>query len=235
MINQNYYCMLDFETDSVNPLTTNPIQIGSIIINPFKLEIIEGSEFSSWVKPDCEINQEYYQKNKDTLDFHCRNQNISIDQLLEKIKSSPPEKVVWDQYKEYLKKYHTRANNQNMFSAPILCAYNLHKFDEKILQRLCEKYKCINKEGTQNLFHPRDKIDILELVFMWFQFMNEPPNYTMDTLRDFFGLSQEGSHDAASDVLQEAAILCKFLKLHHNLAHKIQFKGSFLNEKNKIM
>lgn len=88
----------------------------------------------------------------------------------------------------------------------------------------------MNKEGKSSLFYPRDVLDIMNLIFYWFENNNELKNYTLDNLRDYLGISKEGAHDALKDVNDTAAITIRFLKLHRNLSQKVKFKGSFLNE-----
>ena len=52
-------------------------------------------------------------------------------------------------------------------------------------------------------------------------------SYSMDSLRDYFGISKDGAHDAIKDVKDTAEIMIRFMKLHRNLASKIKFKNSF--------
>ncbi len=48
-------------------------------------------------------------------------------------------------------------------------------------------------------------------------------------MREYFGLSKEGGHDALKDVKDTAELLIRFMRLHRNTAAKVKFKGSFLN------
>ena len=68
---------------------------------------------------------------------------------------------------------------------------------------------------------------MMNLVFYWFNHSNDLKSYTLDSLRDYMGISKEGAHDAIKDVKDTAEIMIRFLKLHRNLAEKIKFKGSF--------
>ena len=85
----------------------------------------------------------------------------------------------------------------------------------------------MNKEGNTNIFYPRDVVDVLNLVFYWFSSNNELKSHSLDSLRDYFGITKEGGHDAIKDVKDTAEIMIRFLKLHKKMASKIQFKGSF--------
>ena len=116
-----------------------------------------------------------------------------------------------------------------MFSAPIAAGYNINKFDLKIIHRLSEKYKNIEaKENASNLFYPRDVVDIMNLVFYWFENL-DIKSYSLDNIRDYLGIDKTGAHDAVKDVIDSANILIRFLRLHRNLSSKIKFKGSFVN------
>ena len=51
----------------------------------------------------------------------------------------------------------------------------------------------------------------------------------MNTFREFFGMSTEGSHDAVVDVNDTAKMIIRFMKLHRRSADKVRFKGAFAN------
>jgi len=129
----------------------------------------------------------------------------------------------------YLEMYHIRSNGKkSCFTAPIAAGYNINRFDLRIIERLSQKYNNLNKEGRSSLFYPRDVIDIMNLVFYWFEGNSELKNYTLDNLRDYLGIDKEGAHDALKDVQDTANILIRFLKLHRSLSNKIKFKSSFI-------
>ena len=140
----------------------------------------------------------------------------------------PKQEIAWKMFVDYLDKYHSRSSKKkSQFSAPIAAGYNIYRFDLPIIQRLSKKYKNTNKEGSSNIFFPRDVIDMINLVFYWFSHNNELKSYTLDSVRDYMGISKDGAHDAIKDVKDTAEIMIRFLKLHRNLSEKIKFKGSF--------
>ena len=104
---------------------------------------------------------------------------------------------------------------------------NIHRFDLKIIDRLSQKYGDTNKEGNNNIFFQRDVLDIMNLVFYWFEQNSDLKSYSMDNLRDYLGISKDGAHDALKDVKDSAEILIRFLKLYRNMANKVKFKDSF--------
>ena len=100
-------------------------------------------------------------------------------------------------------------------------------FDLPIIDRLSNKYGNVSKEKKTDIFFPRDVVDIMNIVFYWFEYNRDLKSYTLDSLRDYFGISKEGAHDALKDIRDSAEIMVRFLKLHRKLAANIKFKDSF--------
>lgn len=219
--------IVDLETDSVDPEQANPIQIGAIAIDPLRLQVIPDSEFYSWCQPEMLEHPNYYKDHKNTIDFHLRNYGMNLDQFVAKLKTMPSEKQVFENFVEYTKKYHTKATSQNIFTAPKFAGYNAAGFDFPIISRLCKKYGNVDKNGKQNLWFDRDSIDIMKMVIWWLEPLNEIKSYSMDTLREYFGMDVGQAHDAMFDVKQEAQLLIKFLKLYKTLAPQINFRKAF--------
>jgi DNA polymerase III epsilon subunit-like protein len=229
MINQNKICVFDFETDGIDIRTCSPVQIAAIMIDPINLEIIPDSEFNINFKPEVLESSDDYEYETDILDFHAKVKGCSKNDVLSEWKKYPKQELSWKLFVNYLDKYHTRSSKKSQFSAPIAAGYNIYRFDLPIIYRLSAKYDNLNKEKTCNLFYPRDVVDALNLVFYWFENNNELKNYTLDTVRDYFGIDKTGAHDALKDVKDTAEIIIRFLKLHRNLSNKIKFKHSFAN------
>jgi DNA polymerase III epsilon subunit-like protein len=229
MINYNKICVFDFETDGSDPKECSPVQIAAVMIDPISLEIIDNSEFNINFKPEVLSENNEYEYQTDILDFHAKVKGCSKDDVLEQWKQYPPQQQSWKMFTEYLLKYHTRSSKKSPFSAPIAAGYNIHRFDLKIIDRLSNKYGNVDKERCSNIFFNRDIIDVMNLVFYWFEHNNDLKSYSMDNLRDYLGISKEGAHDALKDVKDCAEVLIRFMKLHRNLADKVKFKDSFKN------
>jgi DNA polymerase III epsilon subunit-like protein len=229
MINYNKICVFDLETDGSDPRSCSPVQIAAIMIDPNNLEIIKDSEFNINVKPEVLEKDNNYQYTTDILDFHAKVKSCSKENVYSAWQNYPKQDQSWKMFTSYLEQYHTRTTKKSQFSAPIAAGYNINRFDLPIMHRLSEKFGNINKEGRSDIFYPRDVIDLMNVVFYWFENNNDLKNYTLDALRDYFGISKEGAHDALKDVKDSANILIRFLKLHRNLSKKIQFKNSFTN------
>jgi DNA polymerase III epsilon subunit-like protein len=227
MINYNKICVFDFETDGSDPTLCSPVQIAAVMIDPISLEIIDGSEFNINFKPEVLENNNDYKYETDILDFHAKVKGCSKDDILKDWYTYPKQEHSWNMFVNYLDKYHTRSSKKSQFSAPIAAGYNINRFDLTIIDRLSNKYGNLNKEKRTDLFFPRDVIDAMNLMFYWFEHNSDLKSYTLDTVRDYFGISKIGAHDALKDVKDTAAIIIRFMKLHRNLGQKIKFKQAF--------
>jgi exonuclease I len=215
------------ETDGSDPRVCSPVQLAAIMIDPINLEIIKGSEFNINFKPEVLEENDNYVYTTDILDFHSRVRGCSKDDILSAWKTHPKQSQAWDMFVNYLDKYHTRTTKKSQFSAPIAAGYNINRFDLVIVDKLSNKYKNLNKEGRTDLFYPRDVVDVINLIFYWFENNTELKSFSLDTLRDYFGISKDQAHDAFKDVMDTANIMIRFLKLHRNMSEKIKFKGAF--------
>ena len=221
-MNKNKICVFDFETDGRDVQTLSPVQLAAVIVDPRKLELKNKAEFNSFMKPDGIDKKDYVDKNRATIEWHANIRGCSVDEILDLWKNAPPQKIVWANFIEFLSKFHKEGQRKTKFSAPIACGYNIHSFDLQIVKRLCAKH-CKSKE----IFHPRDKIDLMHWMFPWFENSTEVTSYSMDNMREYFGISTANAHDALKDVKDAANLLCRFLRLHRRTAKTVRFKNSF--------
>lgn len=229
MSNKQKICVFDMETDGSNPEICSPVQIAAVMIDPIKLEIIKDSQFNIDLKPEAlDKDPDYDYHDSDVLDFHAKVKSCSKDDILESWHNFPTQESGWKIFVSYLEMYHSRSSRKSMFSAPIAAGHNIGRFDLKIVKRLSCRYKNINKENESCIFYPRDTLDLMNLLFLWFENSSDLKNYTLDNLRDYLGISKEGAHDAMKDVLDTSEILIRFLRLHRKLSEKIKFKDSFI-------
>lgn len=224
-------CVFDFETDGSDPLVCSPVQLSAVIVDPIKLDIVPDSKFNVYFKPEALEKDPEYIYTTDIIDFHARVKGCSQQDIYSEWKKYPSQEISWNSFVNYLDKYHCGGRKKkNMFSAPIAAGYNINRFDLKIIQRLSERYKNLDpKENVSTIFYPRDVIDIMNLVFYWFENL-DLKSYALDNIRDYLGINKDGAHDAVKDVEDCAKILIRFLRLHRKLSSKIQFKGSFAHE-----
>lgn len=228
MANSQKICVFDLETDGSNPDVCSPVQIAAVMVDPYRLEIIEDSEFNITLKPAIlEEKPEYAYEDSDVLDFHAKVRGSTKDKILADWIGYQKQEHGWKMFVSYLEMYHTRSDKKSCFTAPIAAGYNINRFDLRIIDRLSQKYKTVNKEGRNNLFYPRDVIDLMNVVFYWFESNNELKNYTLDHIREYFGISGDGAHDALKDVKDTAHLMIRFMRLFRNMSDKVKFKGSF--------
>lgn len=229
MLNLRKICVFDFETDSPDPNICQPVELAAIMIDPRKLNFIKGSEFSSMMKPTNINKEDYYDEHKDTIDWHARTLGKQPLEVLESWKQAPLQKNVWKDFKTYLDMYHMSGSRKSHYTAPVPAGTNIIDFDLPIIERLSKKYKDTDNKEKTKLFFRRDKVDLLNLSFLFFENLDEPTSYSMDILRDFFGMSSKGAHTALQDVKDTGELIIRFLKLARHTASKTTFKDACKN------
>ncbi len=146
----------------------------------------------------------------------------------EDIEKAPLIDTVWPAFIDHVEKYNKKKDKWN---SPIPTGMNIRNFDQVISHRMTEKY---GKKGKDTVFMNTFKlVDLIDLLFPWFENLSEPENMKLDTLRKYFGLSGKGSHRALKDVEDTGEIIMRFIRFYRNLqkSGKIQFKNAFNNDK----
>jgi len=213
--------VFDTETTSTDPQACSIVQLAMIAIDPRNLSIIVGSEFNANIKPHPDTID------PSTLAWHANRVGKTTDEVLAMWDEYPDAKIIWPEFTRHMSKYHTRQDRQSIHTAPIPAGANITKFDIPIVNRYQEMYGDKTATGPRPLFSGRDKIDLLDWFFLWFENNGEVKSYAMDNIRDFLGMSKENAHDAYQDVKDCAEIIIRFMKLHRSVANKVSFKGSF--------
>jgi DNA polymerase III epsilon subunit-like protein len=221
-MNRNKICVFDFETDGTNPQTLNPVQLAAVIVDPRKLEVIPNATFNSFIRPEDFDDPKYFEKHRNTIEWHAGIRNCSVDEVTNLWRNSPSQKSVWNDFIEFLDKYHCHGKRKSKFSAPIAAGYNILNFDMPVIKRMAKAHS-----NSKEIFHPRDKIDLMHWMFQWFENNEKVTSYSMDNMRDFFGMSKAGAHDALQDVIDTANLMCRFMRLHRITAKKVKFEGAF--------
>lgn len=220
MINMNTYCILDFETSSVNPNECQPLELAAVMVEPRKLEIIEGSEFCAIINPsDRAIIS------SDNIAFHCKARKCTKEELFKLWDEGLSEKVAWEKFVDYTRKYHVSGKKRSIFTSPLPCWYNGDNFDSIIVQRLAQKYGNVGSDGRQNIFFTRDSYDVMKLISFFNENNPELGSYAFDNVRKYMGMDGDGAHQALIDVKQTAELLIRFIKLARNI--RVRFKGAF--------
>lgn len=141
------------------------------------------------------------------------------------IAKGPLPKTVWKKFTQFVNKFNYKGTN---WTAPIAAGYNINGYDMPIVNRYCEMYGPFDeKKKEQKLFNPIFTMDVMQHIYCWFENNADVKGYSMDYLREYFGMSKDNAHDALQDVKDTANILIKFLLMQRNLSKKIRFEKAF--------
>jgi DNA polymerase III epsilon subunit-like protein len=135
------------------------------------------------------------------------------------LKDAPSAKSALENFKSYADEHNYK---KRMWDAPIPAGYNSVGYDHPILDRYMLEL------GMSSFFHPIIKLDIM--LMMWPFFENDPDIKSLSAdnlIRGHMGYSKGTGHDALSDVIMTAELLCKTMHLHRRVASKTKFKGCF--------
>lgn len=220
--------VFDFETTGTNPYECDPVQVAATVIDPRTLTFMDDSEFNIMMRPpaldDTDI-KEYMESDDELLEtirWHANNQGKTPEEVVQLWKDAPSQIEAWKQFLTYIDKYNWKGKP---WFSPIPGGMNIRDFDLHIYDRLNVKYGI-----DKGPFWPRDRVDLLDFCFYWFEDLNEPPsNYKMDTLREWFGLPSTNAHDALQDVKDCGRMIVKFMRLHRAVAKKVKFQEGFKN------
>ena len=102
---------------------------------------------------------------------------------------------------------------------PIAKELRTPKYRKRVVES--KKYK------TKLPFSEVSKIDMMDILFMWFENLDEPSSMKLDAFRKFFGMKAIQAHEALSDTIDEAELMVKFVKFHRRQASVGKFKGAF--------
>lgn len=223
----NNLVVYDFETDSKDPNTAQPIQIAAVVINPFKMDYFRNTDgshvyFNSLMRPDLDTFDE------SSTSIHKKTKEMLAD--------APLPEQVWKDFHNFVRQFNTNGKTDD-WNSPVSVGFNNDKYDMVIVQRLCKQYKMLRADGKQNLFKDFQSFDVLKMAQSWFWWSKEPHSLSLDNLRKFFGMSkqrQEQAHDALPDVIDTGDIFIKFMRLYEKLGATVKFVDCFGENPRKI-
>lgn len=204
---------VDSETSSVDPYTTQLLSLGAVVVDTQKLEIIEGSDFYSLLKPEDPDKVE-----QGALDVN----KLKMEDLLK----APSEKTVWNNFADYARKY--KSGNTHWGLVPFV-TYNGLAFDLIIFDRMAKKHGHTDKDGRQNIWNRRDQIDMMHHVYSWLKFPGQLDSVSFDNVRKFLGMTADQAHNSLSDAKDTAKLFIRFFKLYKELSVRIPFVNAFNN------
>lgn len=174
-----------------------------------RLEIVQNSEFNIVIRPDEIEEPNYINDHIQTINFHSKNRNLPVEDIVASWKKGSQEKVAFQRFDEYVKLYSTGLE-------PVVGGQNVRGYDLPIYNR------CIKKYNLPYRFYRREEFELLDFFSHWFLYArNPPPNHKLDTMRKKFGMSLDGAHDALVDVKDTANIIIRFLKLHQQFIKRV--------------
>lgn len=196
---------------------------------------MKSSEFNSYIKPIFD-EEECEKYGLDTLQDEALKKNkIEIPTL----EAAPDIKTVWKLFTEYVKSFNYKNTRWN---APIKAGYNINGFDDIIVDRICggntlgfptdkkEPYKFgpwDDDYKTEALFHPIHNIDAMRYMWAITENKKSIKSISMDSLREWLGMSTEGAHNAVVDVKQGAELLIRILRMFRHFMPRVKFEGAF--------
>lgn len=214
----NSLIVYDFETDGKDSRTCQPIQIAAVVINVRNLEYYKLPKtndlvyFNSLMLPNLE-----------TFDDSSTRIHGKTREMLE---NAPLPKQVWESFARFVRQYNMGGKNDD-YCAPVPCGFNINNYDSVIVQRLCEEHKVLREDGRQAIFNNRLSFDVMQMCSEWFWWSKDIKSLSLDNLRDFFGISKEGAHDALKDVKDTGDILIKLLALTEEMGKRVKFRDCF--------
>lgn len=223
-MNDKYIIFYDYETTAIDAKVAEPVQLAAVAINPRTLTLVDEGQFNSHIRPSSFSSSTFHEDNKGNIEWHAKMKGCSEQDVLDMWGDAPSEDVVWKNFNNYLKKYHANPLRPTSYTAPIAAGFNIINYDNIISERLCQKY------NTKYLFSKVHKIDLMDVLWMWFENKKDVTRLNFDEMRDYFGMSKASAHDALTDVTQGATLLIRFLNLVRKTSEKVKFKGAFDNE-----
>lgn len=224
-MNKRWIIVFDWETDGKDPLTCNPVELAAIPIDPRTLEIKVDKAFNTVIKPPGFTKEEYFTDDRQkTIEWHAKQRDVNSEDIIAMWKKGKSQKIAWKNFCEYCKKFNIEKSYGNWYTEPVAAGYNIVGFDLPICQRMADKHK------TGMPFSKTSKMDVMDLLFYWFENLDEPKNMRLDTMREFFSLKTAQAHEAYSDTLDTAKLLVQFLQFHRRQAKVSKFKGAMVEK-----
>ena len=201
-MNYENIIVYDLETSGIDTNTAQIVQVGAVCVDARRLEIIEGSEFDVLIKPL--YGEECAKAGLQELTDGAINIHKKGHALL-------AEKGV------------TLETGMSNFVSYVNTHNNINNYDTPILKR------DLARTGLSSPFHPSISIDVLQLMFLFFENDKNVTRLSADSLiRKHMGWKDKGeSHDALGDVIMTAEVLIKSMRLIRKAVGTVKFENCF--------
>lgn len=219
-MNSNYICVYDFETASINPHRCQITQIGAMILHPRTLKVVDTFNQECGVITD--------PKKLEALGLDPVEQEaLNVTRkTLEHLATMPPEKIVWGEFKKFIKKYNPTSGT---YKAPIPCGYNIINFDLIIHDRAAKMYG-----PDSGLFNRMFIMDGFQEFKAWTENNPDVVSHKLSDFAKFMGLPLsmlENAHDALQDVKITANCMIKLMHFKRSITKQTDFSKAFSNNK----
>ncbi len=213
-LNFNPIIVFDLETTGKDAKTVEIVEIAAKAYNPRTLEPYDNGEFLSLVKPITPI-EELPAEADEAFKI------TGIDK--KELENAPEAKTVWKEFVAYVNKFNKKKDEWN---SPVAAGSNIKKYDLILVERYNELFGPKKKETL--LFNTFKGIDLMELMFYWFENSSDLVNYKNETLRQYFGWADiHGAHRAMNDVMFTAALIFRFMNFHRSTGSRTRFRDCF--------
>lgn len=215
-VNYSDIICFDLETSGVNTETAQIVQIGAVLIDGRRLEIVEGSEFDILIKPlygeECAAAG-LQELTDGAINIHKKGHDLLAE------KGVTLETGIQN-FVSYVKSHN---HTSTKWKAPIPCGYNIINYDLPILRR------DISRVNSTDPFHTSIKIDVMQLMHLFFENDKNVHKLSADSLiRKHMGWKDKGeSHDALGDVIMTAELMIKSMRLIRKAVGNIKFENCF--------
>ena len=220
------FLIFDFETTGKNPNKCQLTQISAVVLHGKKLTLQPGGVFDIEVRPEFD-DEKAIKAGFDPVEQEALDVTRKTREQLEKAVGP---KVAWQQFSNFVTKFNMKGSP---YFAPIPVGFNFNNYDMPILNRYCQMYgPSEEKTGKQKLVHQIYKVDMMDVLFGWFEDNDAVKKLNMGYLREFFGFPEESkanAHNAIYDVVDTANIFVRFMKYQRKLNSKTNFEKSFAN------
>lgn len=217
------------ETGGKNPHKAQVTQISAVVLEPRKLEVIEGAVFNSEVCPIFDDD-----KAKELgLDPVSQEALDITHKTRDQLSKSPPINIVWKDFVSFVTRY-KKAGDKSNWGNPIASGFNISNYDNIIIHRLCREYGPYDEVyGAQKVFHPLYTFDLMHDIWRWTDNakISDNNSKSLDAIRDWLGITRDGAHDALVDVTDCVEIGRRFLLKYRDFYTKTKFKGALASWK----
>ncbi len=216
----NHLFIYDIESSAKSPHTAEVLEFFGVVVDVSTLNEKEDGVFGPvLVKPT----------DWSLVEPEALKVNNLVQKEIEE-KGLDPE-VFFNQLTAFLRKFQ---KSDKKWDALIPGGFNTNNYDNIIMNRMAVKYNYVDSDKSPKLFHPFHEFDLMPILRPWFYSTNTLESFSLENVRNWFGITNTGAHTAEFDVRSTSKILCRYLKFYKELSPKFlpKFKNCFGDNQN---